>query len=194
MLMDQSTTHASTLSISRIVGPALTVLILTENPLVNPNLYQSQSPPVVYLNGFVLFVGGLAVVQCHNIWCLADIRKSIVAGSSGKNKSRRRHNCSLVTLTTVLVISVGWGMLLLGLSRMAFPEAWAEKSRQMHSSFAGATLQYRIQIFSTRENVGLLLWEMILLIVGGFLSYQAYFGSMSGIQEPQPRREHLKEP
>ena len=191
--MDQSTTHASTLSISRIVGPALMVLILTENPLVNPNLYENQSPPVVYLNGFVLFVGGLAVVQCHNIWCLADISKSIVAGSSGKNKSRRRHN-SLVTSIAVLATIVGWGVLLLGLSRMIFPEAWAEKSRKMHSLFAGATLQSRIQILLTRENVGLLLWEMILLIVGGFLSYQAYFGSMSGIQEPQPRREHLKEP
>ena len=191
--MDQSTTHASTLSISRIVGPALMVLILTENPLVNPNLYQNQSPPVVYLNGFVLFVGGLAVVQCHNKWCLADISKSIVAGSSGKNKSRRRHN-SLVTLTAVLATIVGWGMLLLGLSRMIFPEAWAEKSQQTHSLFAGATLQSRIQILSTRENVGLLLWEMILLIVGNFLTCQAYFGSISGTQVPQPRREHLKEP
>ena len=194
--MDQSTTHASTLSISRIVGPALMVLILTENPLVNPNLYQNQSPPVVYLNGFVLFVCGLAVVQCHNTWCLAGISKSIVhvAGSSGKNKSRRRHN-SLVTSTAVLVTIVGWGMMLLGLSRMIFPEAWAEKSRKMHTLFAGATLQSRIQIYFTRENVALLLWEMILLFVGGFLTYQAYFGSISGMQEvQQQRRQDLKEP
>ena len=192
--MDQSTTR-TTLSISRIVGPALTVLILTENPLINPNLYQNQSPTVVYLNGFVLFVGGLTMVQCHNTWCLADISRLIVAGN-GKNKSRRWHNSIAATTTTILVTIVGWGLLFLGLSRLIFPVAWAEKSQQAHSMFAGdgATLRSRIQILLSRENVGLLLWEMLLLIVGSFLTYQAYFGSTCGIQEPQPRRENLKEP
>lgn len=192
MSTDQSTTHA-TLSISRIIGPALTVLILTENPLVNPNLYQNQSPPVVYLNGFVLFVGGLAIVQYHNIWCLGDIHKVIVEG--GEKTMRNRGHDSLVTVTTtILVTIVGWGLLFLGLSRMIFPIAWTEMSRQVHALFAGdTTLKSRIQILLSRECVGLLLWELLLLMVGGFLTYQAYFGLLSGIQVSQRRRENLKE-
>lgn len=59
-------------------------------------IFIGQSAPVVYLNGTVLFVAGLAIVRSHAHW--------------------RRSWPVLITLT-------GWGAILLGLWRMAFPAA-----------------------------------------------------------------------
>lgn len=39
-----------------------------EFPGVQPRLYDTQIPPVVYLSGVLLFVAGLAVVRSHNVW------------------------------------------------------------------------------------------------------------------------------
>lgn len=60
------------------------------------NIYAVQTAPVVYLNGTLLFVAGLALVRAHNLW--------------------RRDWTVLLTLT-------GWVALLLGLYRMFFPVA-----------------------------------------------------------------------
>jgi hypothetical protein len=60
------------------------------------HIFAAQTAPIVYLNGTLLFVGGLAIVQSHNRW------------SWGWPL--------LVTLT-------GWGVTALGLSRMIAPEA-----------------------------------------------------------------------
>lgn len=54
--------------IAGIAGPTLIALILSENPLVSPHLYDKQVPPVVYLSGTLFFVAGLATVRAHNIW------------------------------------------------------------------------------------------------------------------------------
>lgn len=66
-------------------------MLASEFPLVQPHLYDSQIPPVVYLSGVLMFVAGLAVVRAHNIWA--------------------RNWTVLVTLT-------GWFSLVLGLVRM----------------------------------------------------------------------------
>jgi uncharacterized membrane protein HdeD (DUF308 family) len=66
-------------------------MLLSEFPLVQPHLYDSQIPPVVYLSGVLMFVAGLAVVRVHNLWV--------------------RNWAILVTMT-------GWFFLLLGLVRM----------------------------------------------------------------------------
>ena len=50
---------------------------------------------MVYFNGTVLFVAGLAIVQAHNVWAL------------------RR---------PVVVTILGWATMALGLSRMVFPK------------------------------------------------------------------------
>lgn len=52
--------------IAALVVPVLIALMLTENPYVNPGLDDAQTPPVVYLNGTLLFVAGLAVIRAHN--------------------------------------------------------------------------------------------------------------------------------
>jgi hypothetical protein len=60
------------------------------------HIFAAQSAPVVYLNGALLFVGGIAIVQSHNRW-----------------------NWGWPLLVTL----VGWGVTALGLIRMIAPEA-----------------------------------------------------------------------
>jgi uncharacterized membrane protein HdeD (DUF308 family) len=82
---------ANSKQIAGLVGPALVAMLVSEFPLVQPHLYDSQIPPVVYLSGVLMFVAGLAVVRVHNTWA--------------------RNWTLLVTLT-------GWFLLVLGLIRM----------------------------------------------------------------------------
>lgn len=77
--------------IAGIVGPALIAMLVSEFPLVQPHLYDTQIPPVVYLSGTLMFIGGLAIVRAHNTWA--------------RN-------------WTVLVTLSGWFFLFLGLFRM----------------------------------------------------------------------------
>ena len=77
-----------------LVGPAILALSTTE--ALNMDIYATQTAPVVYLNGTILFVAGLALVRAHNRW-LPD--------------------------WTVLLTLSGWVALLLGLYRMVFPNA-----------------------------------------------------------------------
>src|SRR5512140_2843013 len=76
--------------IAGLVGPALVAMLVSEFPLVQPHLYDSQIPPVVYLSGTLMFIAGLAIVRSHNHWT--------------RN-------------WTVLVTLSGWFFLMLGLFR-----------------------------------------------------------------------------
>jgi len=82
---------ANSKQIAGLLGPTLTAMLAAEFPLVQPHLYDAQIPPVVYLSGVLMFVGGLAVVRAHNYW--------------------RRDWTILVTLS-------GWFGVVLGLVRM----------------------------------------------------------------------------
>ena len=77
--------------IAGLVGPALVAMLASEFPLVQPHLYDTQIPPVVYLSGTLMFIAGLAIVRAHNHW---------------------------VRNWTILVTLTGWFFLLLGLVRM----------------------------------------------------------------------------
>src|SRR4026209_490759 len=77
--------------IAGLVGPRIVAMVISEVPLVQPLLYDAQIPPVVYLSGVLMFVGGLAVIRAHNHW---------------------------VRDWTVLVTLSGWFALVLGLFRM----------------------------------------------------------------------------
>ena len=77
--------------IPALVGPTIVAMDVSEFPLVQPHLYDAQIPPVVYLSGVLMFVGGLAIVRAHNHWA--------------RN-------------WTVLVTLSGWFFLALGLFRM----------------------------------------------------------------------------
>jgi hypothetical protein len=54
--------------IAGLVGPTIVAMIVSEFPLVQPHLYDTQIPPVVYLSGVLMFVAGLAIVRAHNRW------------------------------------------------------------------------------------------------------------------------------
>jgi len=82
---------AKSRQIAGLAGPTLVAMLVAEFPLVQPHLYDSQIPPVVYLSGVLMFVAGLAIVRVHNLW---------------------------VRDWTVLVTLTGWFFLLLGLLRM----------------------------------------------------------------------------
>lgn len=87
--------------IAGIVGPTIVAMVASEFPLVQPHLYDAQIPPVVYLSGTLMFVGGLAIVRAHNRW---------------------------VRDWTVLVTLSGWFFLLLGLFRMFAAGAYQRNS------------------------------------------------------------------
>jgi len=77
--------------IGGLVGPTIVAMVASEFPLVQPHLYDSQIPPVVYLSGVLMFVAGLAIVRAHNHWAKD---------------------------WTVLITLTGWFFLALGLFRM----------------------------------------------------------------------------
>jgi len=94
---DGESSGAWSAKIGGILGPALMAMIASEFPLVQPDLYAQQIPPVVYLSGVLMLVAGLAIVRVHNRW---------------------------VRDWTVLVTLSGWFLLLLGLTRMFFASAY----------------------------------------------------------------------
>lgn len=80
--------------IARILGPMLVALGLTEG--VNIEVFAGNPPPLVYLNGTLLFVAGVAILQAYRRWTLS---------------------------LSVLVTVMGWAFLAAGLYRMALPAA-----------------------------------------------------------------------
>jgi len=52
--------------IARIAGPGLLALAPTEG--LNLEVFAGNPPPLVYLNGTLLFVGGVAILQAHGRW------------------------------------------------------------------------------------------------------------------------------
>src|SRR3989344_5240832 len=84
---------SATRRIARIAGP--TAIALAASEAANIHIFAAQTAPVVYLNGTLLFVAGVAIVQAHNSW--------------------RWGSPLLVTLT-------GWGVTALGLARMIQPD------------------------------------------------------------------------
>ncbi len=77
-----------------LIGPTMVALGATEAG--NMDVFSNQTAPVVYLNGAILFVAGLAVVRAHNLWT--------------------RRWPVIITLT-------GWIALFGGLWRMVAPDA-----------------------------------------------------------------------
>src|SRR5450631_621830 len=49
-----------------LIGPTMVALGTTE--AINIEVFSNQIAPVVYLNGAILFVAGLAIVRAHNLW------------------------------------------------------------------------------------------------------------------------------
>jgi hypothetical protein len=84
----------SSKQLAGLIGPTLVALGATE--ALNIHIFENQIAAVVYLNGTILFVVGLALVRAHNRW-----------------------SWRWPTLITV----TGWVLLAGGLYRMIAPEA-----------------------------------------------------------------------
>lgn len=80
--------------LAALIGPSMIAIAATE--ALNMPMFAHQVAPVVYLNGAILFVAGLALVRAHNRW-----------------------SWSWSTLITI----TGWVLLLGGLYRMIAPAA-----------------------------------------------------------------------
>ena len=107
--------------IAGLLGPTMVVMLVSEFPLVQPHLYDAQIPPVVYLSGVLMFVGGLAVVRAHHHW---------------------------VSDWTILVTLSGWFFLALGLFRMfatgLYQQGAAETSAGLFMVLEGMLLMIAI--------------------------------------------------
>ena len=90
-------------------------------------LYDTQIVPLIYLNGVLLFVAGLAIIKNHNIWTFS--------------------------WQTILTI-VGYFAIILGLFRMFFPQ---------------------VQQGKFENNNLIMVIEIILILVGLFLTLKAYY-------------------
>ncbi|GAB3643645.1 hypothetical protein [Spirosoma arcticum] len=79
-------------NIAGLIGPILMVLSVSE--FLNFRIWTKVEATVVYLNGLLLFTGGLALIRSHNNWTID---------------------------WTILITLVGWLSLALGLYRTFFP-------------------------------------------------------------------------
>lgn len=98
---------ANSRQIAGLLGPSLSAVLISEFPLVQPHLYDTQIPPVVYLSGALFFVAGLAIVRAHNVW---------------------------VRSWPVLVTATGWFLLILGLIRMFAAGRYRQASAEASST------------------------------------------------------------
>jgi hypothetical protein len=96
----------SSRQLAGVMGPTLVALGITE--ALNVHIFDNQIAQVVYLNGTILFVTGLALVRAHNRWTWTWP--------------------SLITVT-------GWMLLMGGLYRMIAPEG-AQAGGESHAIFA----------------------------------------------------------
>jgi hypothetical protein len=87
-------TTAESKRIAGLVGP--TLMALSASEALNYRIWEQNLAPVTYLDGALLFVGGLSIVRVHNRWARG-----------------------WPLLTTL----AGWSALALGLVRMFAPEA-----------------------------------------------------------------------
>lgn len=80
--------------LAQIMGPTLSVMTISE--IINLSIWERNIPSVTFLNGVLLFVGGIAIIRVHNFW---------------------------VRSWAVLITLIAWLTLILGLLRMFFPTA-----------------------------------------------------------------------
>jgi len=110
---------ADSKDIAGLLGPSLMALSASE--AANIDVWASDTPAGVYFNGTVLFVAGLAIVRAHNVWTRD---------------------------WTIMVTSIGWGALMIGLFRMFTPE-FHLKEAQHFSGLVELTFPFMMGAFLT---------------------------------------------
>lgn len=82
------------IQLAGLLGPILMVLAFSE--ALNLSIWTKVPSSVVYLNGLLLFIGGLSIIRAYPHWAMD---------------------------WTILVTLTGWSSLILGLYRVFFPVA-----------------------------------------------------------------------
>lgn len=108
--------------IAGLIGP--TTIVLTISEAMNSHIWVVNIAPVTFLNGTLLFVAGLSIIQVHNHW-----RSWLV----------------LVTLT-------GWVCILGGIYRMLVPEA--PQASQNTTTYIGLGILFAMGTFLTFKAYG----------------------------------------
>jgi hypothetical protein len=110
---------ANSKNIAGLLGPSLMALSASE--AANVNVWASDTPAGIYLNGALLFVAGLAIVRAHNVW--------------------ERDWTFMVTV-------MGWSALVIGLLRMFAPDFHLREA-QHFSGLVELTLPFMAGAFLT---------------------------------------------
>jgi hypothetical protein len=107
--------------IAGLIGPTLVVVTISET--MNFHIWASNIAPVIHLNGALLFIAGLAIVQVHNRWTVG---------------------------WPVMVTLTGWIGILGGLFRMFAPET--QQSAQDTLKLALTAVVFLLGIFLTYQG------------------------------------------
>ena len=108
--------------IAGLIGPAMIALTISE--AMNFHIWAVNTASVTYLNGALLFVAGLSIIQVHNHWRSWPV---------------------LITLT-------GWFCILGGVYRMFAPEA--QQAPQTTGTNIGLGVLFAIGVFLTFKAYG----------------------------------------
>lgn len=115
--------------IAGLLGPTLVAVAITEamNLRYLTGFIGPSHGPLVYLNGTLLFVAGLAIVRAHNRWTRG---------------------------WPVLVTLMGWSIMLAGLARMIAPVSAQQAGQNTTAVFALLAVLLVIGIFLTFKAYG----------------------------------------
>jgi hypothetical protein len=109
--------------LARLIGPTLVAVTLSE--ALNLQIWAVNIAPVTYLNGFMLFVAGLAIILVHNHWTRD---------------------------WPVVVTLVGWAAILGGLFRMFAPQA--QQGGRNIATYAVIILLFAVGVFLSFKGYG----------------------------------------
>jgi hypothetical protein len=104
--------------LAQIIGPTLSVMTLSE--MINLPIWENNMPNVTFLNGVLLFVGGISIIRVHNFW---------------------------VRNWTILITLIGWLTTILGSLRMFFPTV--KQGGENFSTYLLLTVLFAIGLFLT---------------------------------------------
>ena len=107
--------------LAQIIGPTLSVMTLSE--MINLSIWESNIPSVTFLNGVLLFVGGISIIRVHNFW---------------------------VRNWTILITLIGWLTIILGLLRMLIPTA--KQAGENFSTYLLLTVLFVTGLFLTLKG------------------------------------------
>ena len=121
MIQKQSIKMTNSQQLAQIIGPTLSVMTLAE--MINLSIWEANMSSVTFLNGTLLFIGGISIIRIHNFW---------------------------VRSWTILITLIGWSMLLIGALRMFFPTA--KQAGENLSTYLLLTVLFVMGLFLTLKG------------------------------------------